>query len=63
MFHVAETFAGTFRGENFVDCPLHVPADPSMRKQFTEKKFVEGTNAAKFAKVFTRESFQLYSIT
>ena len=31
-------------------------------KKFVDKTFAEGSNTAKFAKVFTRESFGLYGI-
>ena len=46
-----------------MDCPLHVPADPCMHTKFTEKTFMEGSNAAKFATVFTCENFRLYGIS
>ena len=40
--------------------PTHSPGPPAQK--FADKSFTEVANTAKFAKVFTRESFRLYGI-
>ena len=69
-WHAAETFAGKnfhglvkrkyFEYKTFMDFRPHALPVPPAQK-FPDKTFAKGGNTVKFAKVFTRESFQLYS--
>ena len=54
-----------FANKTFADCRSY-PPHTCMRtyvQKFADKTFAEGGYAAKFVKVFTHESFRLYSIT
>ena len=50
-----------FEEKTFIDCLL-VPLMDTMPPNFAEKTFVNSHKVSKFAKVFSLESFLLYSI-
>ena len=60
--------AGSFQGRKLsrfggnMDCSLVLLLNDAMSPNFVEKKFANSYKTSKFAKVFSLESFSLYSM-